>query len=99
MTGVQTCALPIFLSRSALTRSVDRLEDEGYLKRERCGHDERGAYAVLTPKGARALAKARPVYWTGIKKHFASSLTDSEISALDRILTKILDSFRENAKS
>jgi DNA-binding MarR family transcriptional regulator len=83
----------IVLSRSAVTRSVDRLEDEGYLRRERCGHDERGAYAVLTPKGARALSKARPVYWAGITKHFAGSLTETEISTLDRILTKVLDAF------
>jgi DNA-binding MarR family transcriptional regulator len=89
----------IVLSRSALSRSVDRLEDEGYLKRERCGHDERGAYAVLTPKGARALTKARPVYWAGIKKHFAGSLSAAEIATLDRILTKILESFEASAKS
>lgn len=56
-----------------LTRSVDRLEKEGYLKREQCGHDARGAYAVLTRKGQTALAEARPVYWAGVRKYFASS--------------------------
>lgn len=85
----------IVLSRSALTRSVDKLEAEGYLRRERCSHDERGAYAVLTKKGQGALAEARPVYWAGIKKYFASKLTDADISNLERILEKIRPRFQE----
>ena len=79
----------IVLSRSALTRSVDKLEAEGFLRRERCSHDERGAYGVLTKKGQRALAEARPVYWAGIKKYFAGNLTEADISNLERILEKI----------
>ena len=76
----------IVLSRSALTRSVGKLEAEGYLKRERCSHDERGAYAVLTRKGRRALTEARPVYWAGIKKYFATNMTTAEISDLKGLL-------------
>jgi DNA-binding MarR family transcriptional regulator len=85
----------IVLSRSALTRSVDKLEAEGYLRRERCDHDERGAYAVLTKNGQRALAEARPVYWAGIKKYFAGNLTDADISNLESILEKILAHFQD----
>ena len=85
----------IVLSRSALTRSVDKLEAEGYLRRERCSHDERGAYAVLTKNGQRALAEARPVYWAGIKKYFAGNLTDADISSLESILEKILAHFQD----
>ena len=76
----------IVLSRSALTRSVGKLEAHGYLKRERCRHDKRGAYAVLTRKGRRALTEARPVYWAGIKKYFAANMTAAEISDLKGIL-------------
>ena len=85
----------IVLSRSALTRSVDKLEAEGYLRRERCRHDERGAYAVLTRKGQDALAEARPVYWAGIKKYFAGNLTDADISNLKRILERIATHFQD----
>src|ERR671921_132950 len=38
----------IVLSRSGLTRLVDRLEKHGLLRREQCPEDRRGAYAVLT---------------------------------------------------
>jgi DNA-binding MarR family transcriptional regulator len=87
----------IVLSRSALTRSVDKLEAEGYLKREPCRHDERGAYAVLTKKGARALARARPVYWAGIRKYFAAGLTNADISSLESLLEKIVSHFQETS--
>jgi DNA-binding MarR family transcriptional regulator len=84
----------IVLSRSALTRSVDKLEAEGYLKRQRCSHDERGAYAVLTKKGLRALTEARPIYWAGIKKYFAANMTTAEISELKGILEGTMIRFR-----
>jgi DNA-binding MarR family transcriptional regulator len=85
----------IVLSRSALTRSVDKLEAGGYLKRERCRDDERGAYAVLTKKGERALARARPIYWAGIEKHFAGGLTAADISSLEGLLEKIVTHFQQ----
>src|SRR6267154_3304817 len=39
------------LSRSGLTRLVDRLERDGLLVRCTCDHDARGAYACLTESG------------------------------------------------
>ena len=44
------------LSRSGLTRLVDRLERDGLLERCSCDHDARGAYACLTDVGPRAPA-------------------------------------------
>ena len=74
---------------------MDKLEAEGYLKREPCRDDERGAYAVLLKKGARALARARPVYWSGIRKYFAGGLTEVDISNLEGILEKVAAHFQE----
>ena len=47
------------LSRSGLTRLVDRLEREGLLERCTCEHDARGAYACLTERGRERLGAAR----------------------------------------
>ena len=44
------------LSRSGLTRLVDRLERDGLLERCSCSHDARGSYACLTAAGPRAPA-------------------------------------------
>ena len=78
-------ASAIVLSRSGLTRLVDRLEAEGLLTRERLTSDRRGAFAVLTEKGVEAMRRAWPVYARGIEKHFASFLSDEEA----RIVTEV----------
>ena len=84
----------VVLSRSGLTRLVDRLETEGLLARERSGSDRRGAYAVLTDKGRAALRQAWPVYARGIASHFAHHLNDAEAQTLTDALQRILTAAR-----
>ncbi len=79
----------VVLSRSGLTRLVDRLEGQGLLSRERCGSDRRGAYAVLTSEGREALRRAWPVYARGIQEHFAALLTDSEVAVVTEALGRV----------
>lgn len=70
------------LSRSGLTRLVDRLESEGLLRRESCPEDRRGYHAVLTATGEEALRRAWPVYRSGIENYFARYLSSAQISML-----------------
>jgi DNA-binding MarR family transcriptional regulator len=79
----------IVLSRSGLTRMVDRLEAEGLLRRERSGSDRRGAYAVLTEGGHMALDAARPIYARGINTFFAGKLSDAEIRTITEALVRV----------
>ncbi len=83
----------VVLSRSGLTRLVDRLEKEGYLIRESTKEDRRGTEAVLTEKGARALKEAWPVYASGIREDFAAFLSEEEAiviaKALERVATGV----------
>src|SRR5215469_3628122 len=80
----------VVLSRSGLTRLVDRLEAEGLLTRDRCGTDRRGAYAVITEQGIAALRKAWPVYARGISQYFAQWLTQEEAQILATALKRLL---------
>src|ERR1700712_6009675 len=48
-------ATSVLLSRSGLTRLVDRLEREGLVERQACADDARGTLAVLTPGGLTRL--------------------------------------------
>src|ERR1700760_142431 len=57
----------VLLSRSGMTRLVDRLERDGLLVRDHCTDDGRGCYAVLTDKGAELLATARPTHLGGVR--------------------------------
>ncbi len=79
----------VVLSRSGLTRLVDRLEAEGFLTRDRCKTDRRGAYAVITEQGIAALRRAWPIYARGISQYFAQWLTSEEAQVLGSALERI----------
>ena len=57
---MQELAQSVLLSKSGLTRLIDRMETEGLVRRERCPSDRRGAFAVLTPEGRSAFRRAAP---------------------------------------
>jgi DNA-binding MarR family transcriptional regulator len=57
---IQELADEIHLSQSALSRLVQRLEDEGYVSRAVCDHDRRGVFACVTDAGRKAQADAHP---------------------------------------
>ena len=52
----------VLLSRSGLTRRVDRLESDGFVERAACETDRRGSYAHLTDAGRERLGRALPVH-------------------------------------
>lgn len=79
----------VILSRSALSRLVDRLEAHGYLARERAGDDRRGAYAVLTDTGQAELERTWPVYGREIQRHFARHLSEEELELLRSLTRRI----------
>jgi DNA-binding MarR family transcriptional regulator len=74
----------LLLSRSGLTRLVDRLAREGLVERERCEDDARGYFAVITDAGRHKLEGARPAHWAGVREHFLRHLSDADLDALAR---------------
>src|SRR5256885_3156655 len=59
---IQELAEEIHLSQSALSRLVQRLEDDGYVSRSVCDHDRRGVFACVTDAGRKAQAEAQPTH-------------------------------------
>src|SRR3954451_25287082 len=80
----------VLLSRSGMTRLVDRLEKEELLVRDTCTDDGRGCFAVLTEKGADLLAKARPTHLDGVRERFLGHFSEDELQlfadAWERVL-------------
>jgi DNA-binding MarR family transcriptional regulator len=80
----------VLLSRSGMTRLVDRLEREGLLARDTCTDDGRGCFAVLTEKGAELLARARPTHLDGVRERFLVHFSEDELrrfaDAWERVL-------------
>lgn len=86
----------VVLSKSSLSRLIDRLEAEGLLRREPAPEDRRGAFAVLTDAGQAALEAAWPVYSQGIEEHFARHFDDDETAVLIAGLRRVLANLRES---
>jgi DNA-binding MarR family transcriptional regulator len=82
-------ARAVVLSRSGLTRLVDRLEAAGLLRREPDPTDRRGAFAVLTEAGYEAVRRTWPAYARGIQEHFARHLQAGEADVLARVLERV----------
>jgi DNA-binding MarR family transcriptional regulator len=56
---VQELASAVYLSQSALSRVIGRLERDGLVMREICDTDRRGIYVCLTDAGRQRYAAAR----------------------------------------
>ncbi len=80
----------VLLSRSGLTRLVDRLSAEGLVARESCPSDARGTFTVLTEAGLARLREAAPTHLRGIEEHVTSRLSADELDTLGELLRKLL---------
>ena len=79
----------VLLSRSGLSRLVDRLQAEGFVQRERSPDDARGTFTVLTRAGRAALRAAAPVHLAGVERHWLSRFTDDELRQLGELLRRL----------
>jgi len=79
----------VLLSRSGLTRLVDRLERDGLLKRERCESDARGLFAEITPKGRRVFDAARKTHLEGVRRLFLGHFSRDELKTLGELWSKL----------
>jgi DNA-binding MarR family transcriptional regulator len=87
----------VLLSRSGLTRLVDRLEREGFVTREACEQDARGMYAVLTDAGYRRLRTAAPTHLRGIEEYAVGRLSADELALFGQLLARLDDGPDEQA--
>jgi DNA-binding MarR family transcriptional regulator len=83
-------AAAVMLSRSGLTRLVDRLERDGLVERCSCENDARGAYAVITDAGRERLGAARLTHQAGIRTLFADLYSEAELGQLASLLERLL---------
>jgi DNA-binding MarR family transcriptional regulator len=79
----------VLLSRSGLTRLVDRMERDGLLRRERCEDDARGYHAAITGKGRALFDRARRTHLDGVRERFLSHLSREELRTLGALWEKV----------
>jgi DNA-binding MarR family transcriptional regulator len=72
----------VLLSRSGLSRLVDRLERSGLVRREADEADARGLHAAITKDGRRLFNRARVTHLAGVRERFLGQLSDDEKESL-----------------
>jgi DNA-binding MarR family transcriptional regulator len=78
-------------SRSRLSHAVSRLEDAGWIRRESCPTDRRGAFAVLTDEGFAALVAAAPHHVESVRDHLFDRLSPAQQAQLREICDSLLE--------
>src|ERR687895_2772984 len=79
----------VLLSRSGLTRLVDRMERDGLLRRERCEDDQRGYFAEITDEGRALFGRARKTHLDGVRERFLGHLSREEQRTLAGLWEKV----------
>ena len=77
------------LTKSGLTRAVDRLEALGLIESRICPSDGRGQLLVLSAKGKQKLRRTAPDFFRSVARHFADHLTDRETDAITAALGRV----------
>ena len=80
----------VLLSRSGMTRLVDRLERDGLIERDACTEDGRGMFAVLTDKGEELLSRARRTHLDGVRERFLQHFGREELEQLAEGWNRVL---------
>jgi DNA-binding MarR family transcriptional regulator len=79
----------VLLSRSGITRLVDRLEADGSVERIACETDARGQEAVLTPGGLDRLRTAAGTHLDGVRRYFLERFDAADLDAIERSLGRV----------
>src|SRR4051812_38749561 len=81
----------VLLSRSGITRLVDRLVAAGMVQRTTCSTDARGAEAALTKAGLDRLRAASATHLDGVRRLFLDVVSADEREVLGTALNRVLD--------
>ena len=78
------------LSRSGLTRMLDRMENGGLIRRKLNRRDRRRFDVALTVKGRARFELVWPPHEEGIQHYFVDPLAKRDLDALIRVLGKLI---------
>ncbi len=88
----------VLLSKSGLTRLVDRMCEDGLVERCPDPEDRRGRWVSLTAAGHARLRDAATVHVRGIRQHFIDQLSPEEAAQLESVLSNIVERAEEAAR-
>jgi DNA-binding MarR family transcriptional regulator len=77
--------------KSRLSKQISRMSTRGLVTREDCATDSRGAFAVLTKAGRKAIEAAAPIHVEQVRAWFIDALTPAELEAMTAISAAVVD--------
>ncbi len=78
------------LSRSGLTRLLDRMERDGLVERTLSRRDRRQFDVAISSRGREVFDRVWPEHVEGLQRYFSSPLTDRDVIVLKRVLAKLI---------
>ena len=78
------------LSRSGLTRLLDRMERDGLVERSLSRDDRRQFDVAITDHGREVFDRVWPGHLQEIQRSFSEPLTDHDVTVLKRVLAKLI---------
>ena len=78
------------LSRSGLTRLLDRMERDGLVERTLSREDRRQFDVAISSSGRAVFDRVWPDHLEGLQRYFSEPLSDPDVTALRRILAKLI---------
>jgi DNA-binding MarR family transcriptional regulator len=87
------------LSRSRLSHRMKVMEKAGWVRREACPIDKRGFFAVMTPKGWKAIEAAAPDHVNSVRQRFVDLLDKEDQIILAEIFSRVGDELRKDQLS
>lgn len=78
------------LSRSGLTRLLDRMERDDLIERTLSREDRRQFDVALSRQGREVFDRVWPGHSEGIQRYFSTPLTDHDVTVLKRVLAKLI---------
>jgi DNA-binding MarR family transcriptional regulator len=81
----------VVLSRSGITRRIDRLERAGLVCREPAPDDGRSVEAVLTDVGRVRLGEAAGTHLAGVEARFLGRYSEEELAGIAALLGRVAD--------
>ena len=86
------------LSRSRLSHRMKVMEEAGWVRREACPDDKRGFFAVMTPKGWKAIVAAAPDHVASVRTRFVDKLSKADQLVLAEIFERVGNDLRDEIK-
>lgn len=83
-------ATAVHQSRSRLTHTIARMENQGMVVRTTCPTDRRGVWAQLTEEGLRTLEAAAPSHVAAVRRNFVEAMDAEDYAALGRAFAAVL---------